>query len=609
MTSIENRNILAFGEIDFNNNIAPNINKKFKKTYNKHEWKYDSMFSTYKSVQNWIKEHNLIKLSTTSCMDAITDNYRCSFVPRSEYIKCPVRGKVIKLHTDSNYIVEYTTWQHDHSKLKSKIPEEYIQEILEQAKSKTKPFQILKSIERRFGKTFPITIRQIRYEIQKHEHSQPIVSFGDLTTWIKSLRSIPNDLDKPFCIGFTQNPAAKKFNAVFTTIRLLSNARHSIWCADTTYKTVWQGYPLNVFGIQDAMQKFHLIALALATNETVSDYAFAFKSIKEAAERVLNVDVKPSYILSDAAFQIKNGFCAAFPYVEGTNFSLMCWFHVKKALKEAKFTLPEFEEHLINDIGILHQCPSHEIFKNVSEQFVKYWIDFDPEFVEYFKNQWLNLHPNWFGGACINATDTNNLTEGFNSSLKRYHTIRSQQPLSKFKETLIETVNYKSEMYIREQEKKVLYTSPKLTTEDWKGGVTFANNTDNKRRVFTSDNNTFYILSGIEAVNQSRSITTFESAVDLYNQGKFTTDFEDYVKNIHQRAYKLILNSNWSMSTCTCPYRLKNPICKHIIGIALVTKKAICPPEANPTLLTKKKSRGRPPKAKSALERQDNIIE
>ena len=167
-------------------------------------------------------------------------------------------------------------------------------------------------------------------------------------------------------------------------------------------------------------------------------------------------------------------------------------------------------------------------------------------------------------------------------------------------------IQYKSEMYTREQEGKTVRTSAELTKHDWEKGVEFASNTNNRGRVFESKHNTYYILSAKEAANESRSIDTLEAAVDLYLEGKFTDDFKHYVENVHQRVYELIFNSDcWTKSTCTCPYRLKKPICKHITGISLLKNVTKCPPEANPTLLSKKIPRGRPPLAKNAYTRQN----
>lgn len=335
-------------------------------------------------------------MTTTSTQLADTDYYRCGLIIRSDHKKCPVRGRVIRTHSTSNFQTEYTTWEHDHTAAKTKLPQDYRAEIAEQAKSKVRPANILKSTNNRLGNKYPLKIRQVRYEISKMSSSQPIVNFGDLAAWIKSKRAIPNDLDEPFCIGFTQNPSNMKFNAVFSTLRLLSHADQSIWCADTTYKTVWQGYPLNIIGAQDAMQKFHPLAVALSSNESTSEYQFVFESIKLTAEKLLNISVKPSHIMSDAAHQIPKAFSLVFSHVNGTNYALMCWFHVAKALKDKKCTKPDVQGQIMIDVNVLQQCPSDEIFKNVSARFIAYWSEFDKEFTDYFQKQWIELHPNWY---------------------------------------------------------------------------------------------------------------------------------------------------------------------------------------------------------------------
>lgn len=96
---------------------------------------------------------------------------------------------------------------------------------------------------------------------------------------------------------------------------MLQNANNEIWCADSTYQTNWQEYPVNIAGTFDRAGKFHFLALSLSTNETSNDFGFLFNAIKCAAELHHKMKVTPKYIMSDAASQIANRFKHTFPDV------------------------------------------------------------------------------------------------------------------------------------------------------------------------------------------------------------------------------------------------------------------------------------------------------
>lgn len=65
-----------------------------------------------------------------------------------------------------------------------------------------------------------------------------------------------------------------------------------------------------------------------------------------------------------------------------------------------------------------------------------------------------------------------------------------------------------------------------------------------------------------------------------------------------------ITAENWKFGECDCANGLKLFVCEHIIGIALRLKMAEAPAAAKTIRIGQKRKRGRPAKAKPALQFQ-----
>lgn len=421
----------------------------------KHEWNELITVQSMTRVTALINQYNLKYFSTTKASFGDTDWYRCGLVKRSSHNECPVKAKIVKLNDRKDYTLWYTTWEHHHpDKNALKMPEKYREEIVRQTQSKVKPHLLLKSLNDRFGDEFPVNIRQIRYERKKVTSAEPIVNHGELVNWIRSKKVVPTNMDQTFCLSFLHDPKSGKFNAVFSTLRCLSFAKTSKWGADSTYKLVWQNYPINIVGAFDAAGKVHMLATSISTNETSDDWGFIFTAISTAGKRYHKFDVRPTHLMTDAAMAMKNGFLASFPYVDGTIFDFMCSFHTKKALLNAKYRSKENKDGILRDFDVMQLCQSKEIFQHVLKLFILKWQKREPAFIQYFKIEWIRKNPHWYAAAELKAPNTNNAMEGFNLSLKRDHTLRERQPLTQFSGIFIDFISYKSQMYTRSQEKK-----------------------------------------------------------------------------------------------------------------------------------------------------------
>ena len=84
----------------------------------------------------------------------------------------------------------------------------------------------------------------------------------------------------------------------------------------------------------------------------------------------------------------------------------------------------------------------------------------------------------------------------------------------------------------------------------------------------------------------------------------FTKNFKsfDKFKTSFFSIYRIVLCLNdWKLSSCTCPFFLKNFKCKHIFAIAVSNNLAVFPPTAKNVPLGLKRKRGRPKGSTKAL--------
>lgn len=109
-------------------------------------------------------------------------------------------------------------------------------------------------------------------------------------------------------------------------------------CVDGTYKLNWQGYPFLIVGTVDRARKFHGIAYACDTNETITDYAFLFQTLIDAVKVIYNEELSPKTLIADGNKVIRNACSMVFPSIE---LQIMCYVHVlrnvnKRPLANAK---------------------------------------------------------------------------------------------------------------------------------------------------------------------------------------------------------------------------------------------------------------------------------
>lgn len=139
---------------------------------------------------------------------------------------------------------------------------------------------------------------------------------------------------------------------------------------------------------------------------------------------------KPKKLIADGADAIRNGFYKE--YEDTAELDIMCFAHVLRNVRKRPFASKTNKPLIIDDIKKMQLAPNRNIFDMMSKLFLDKWVCIEPNFVAYFKMQWLGVHSNWFEGAADYTPSTNNAVESHNATIKRKVTFRRRLPLKEF---------------------------------------------------------------------------------------------------------------------------------------------------------------------------------
>ena len=109
-----------------------------------------------------------------------------------------------------------------------------------------------------------------------------------MTTSRQERIQIPNSEHEPFITSFEIHynslvPSSSTFMIAITTKYLLSLAlKTGHICADTTFKLIWQGFPVLAYGTTDLQRHFNPVSIYLCSNESTEDFILIFSNLKES---------------------------------------------------------------------------------------------------------------------------------------------------------------------------------------------------------------------------------------------------------------------------------------------------------------------------------------
>ena len=138
----------------------------------------------------------------------------------------------------------------------------------------------------------------------------------------------------------------------------------------------------------------------------------------------------------------------------------------------------------------------------------------------------------------------------------------------------------------------MIITTPTIELSDWTKAYHWAKNSDKVTWKEIDGINEYYCPAGEKEALQEEEICRVVKR-KWNTMGQFT-----------RRAFSVWIvrvPENWLDSNCTCASFQKQFKCKHVIGLAIRTKKVKPPPAAKQVPLGQKRKRGRPAKSKKAL--------
>lgn len=541
---------------------------------------YDDALRKIKSEKAW---------STYSKSDNAV-LFRCSKV-RSRTKQCDASLRILLSDFDLSVTIQATTNPHTCDQLEKAIPK-----LTDNVKAFIKEQHLKglkrKGIEDEFIKAgIPLPAKYVlKNEIarlNKELHGPPTLKVSELHKLLTDHLEIPADEMTGFVLAqqIIEEPEVK-FNFVVSTKKLLSiNLNSLVYNADTTYKLLWQGFPVIVNGHTDFNKTFHPSCISVSTTEATEDFQFTFAAVKNGTKEALDEVLAPKIIMCDAAKAISNGFRAVY----GDDIiELMCWYHAKVAMIEnITHTIPkELKDNVISDIDILHFAQTPAIFDKASKLFVQKYEEYE-DFITYFKEQWLELHPNWYEGACadinVKAPSCNNGLEIFNRTIKDEKTLRQRLPLQKFITQLLQWVESWSRRY--EADLSVYSFAPVVELPL----LTKAYQWVKLNKKVKQHKDGFMMVPANKAEISEWHLTSQWETFDMFR----TNAFKGWTTVVPA-------NNEWIHGYCNCPAYLRDYMCKHVVGLAIRLKYLDPGFAAKQIPIGAKRKRGRPQNAKKA---------
>ncbi|KAJ6642716.1 hypothetical protein Bhyg_07670 [Pseudolycoriella hygida] len=395
--------------------------KKFKRCDK--DWVLDATYSTVREALDVINRERIWSKRTTSECDLGDRHlYRCNKVKARAKVQCS-SGLYILYHNNSTSASIYRSKiDHNHDTLSERtqqVEKTVIDAIAKHVADGLRRKQIINRLhENKLAVPTKTQMNNLYNGFKQQIHGPPTVFLSELIAILNEHSTVPEDWNQAFVLDYkTTEENNIRFDFVVSSKKLLSNSiGKELFAADTTYKILWEGFPVAPIGTVDKDRHFHLTAMCVSTTEREEDFTFFFQTIKDTIFKIFNGVLEPKIILCDACKAISNAFLAVFG---DQCLVLMCWFHVKKAVRKniGHYFPKEMHQSVLDDIDCLQLSLSPQIFEIASKLFLQKYAA-HAEFVSYFEYEWLQQFRNWYEGAAGKCPSTNNALESFNRYLK-----------------------------------------------------------------------------------------------------------------------------------------------------------------------------------------------
>lgn len=277
----------------------------------------------------------------------------------------------------------------------------------------------------------------------------------------------------------------------------------------------------------------------------------------------------------------------------------MCFAHVIRNVRKRPFASKNNKKLIIDDIRKIQLAQNRKMFDEMSRLFLLKWKGVEPNFVDYFKREWLGTHSNWFEGAADYTPSTNNALESHNAVIKRKVTFRRRLPLHEFLEAMHRMASNISKQFT--DGSRDIATEPDISRDTMMRAAQMANEGFKTFKGRGKESGLqFYVFPGQKCPEDN---ATYKYYKDLVKKDWKT--FDEYITYGYQIFWVVHFSEDqWKTeSICTCPFFFKQHMCKHIIAIALREKIIDCPETANPMLIAPRRAPGRSKNATNSLMR------
>lgn len=562
-------------------------------------WELDCEFNNHLEAVQYVKNEKIWSTATTNFLsDGKKVLYRCNKA-KLRGLQCDSGLYLMYSYNSENVLVYKARNEHTCEKedLKSNYGlQDQMKELVEQLFAEG--FVTKKAIQTKLAalkKQVPDQnkLKNFIQKLRRKTFGATTISIGELELLLRDKTDIPEDDDEAFVVNYICSDVGEgDFKIFITTKNLLRNAIGAhILSADSTYKMVWEGFPISPIGTTDADCHFHLYGNLISKKEETSDYEFAFKSLKDIAARLFDYDMAPTVLISDASGAIHNGCRNVF----GSQIRiLMCYFHMKKALKKNLtrwFRTKREKDKVLSDVDALQLSQDPDIFQHATTLFLKKY-ETQPDFCIYFNTEWLVQNRNWYEGASPVdnfAPSTNNALESWNRLTKDEKSLRNRPPLRKFIIQMFQWTCEWSQEYTSGAKRFVKETT--LTLEVWTNSYKWVRLNKPLKAQIDDNKMKFYQIPAakVQKIDDWSSLSIWSSFDDF--KTKSVQGWTTFIQDEH----------TWRRGRCNCPPFQKKYICKHLVGMAIRFKFVVPPLEAKALPLEQKRKRGRPSKAKKAL--------
>lgn len=328
------------------------------------------------------------------------------------------------------------------------------------------------------------------------------------------------------------------------------------------------------------------------------------KGLKTGSDQAVHQTLDPDRLMSDSAWEIRNGFELTFPDKDLTN----CYFHVSvNCHKKLKVHVKDEKDRarIKSDINFLQLCQNEEVFNKAGSLFIEKWENKYGNFTSYFKRQHLEQFPNWYEGKAMFSPSTNNALESRNGKIKQQWTNHKRLPMNEMMTLLTKMLkNWSLDLIQKPFVIKPIYTNDEIIEAYIYGKKDILIMAD------PEDDKVWWLPKCDSGKVTNRAIRNIKT-LNWNSFNKFKDcNFELCKVSTHDPEDAL----NLIPTTCTCTRFYKDFKCNHALGVEIRLKQFVVSHELKSAAKTKvestvplpakKRGPGRPKNAAPALMKQ-----